>query len=126
MKCESLELMCCPVCKGDLSLLEHQRGNEAIWEGTLSCKRCRLDFPIERGIPRFISAKELVGPNRKFERIYNRMSYLYDSEFFLASRVRRSIWPSGEELARIVGQGSRVALAFLCCYNLAEWQCSEQ
>ena len=42
MKCDSLKLICCPVCKGDLSLKE-QKG--------LFCQRCEVDYPIKDGIP---------------------------------------------------------------------------
>lgn len=100
MKYDSLELMCCPTCKGELLLLKARRGRWVIQEGSLYCKGCGLDFPIKKGIPRFISPRGLAGPNKKFERVYNWMSHLYDSDFFLASRVRRRFWPCGEEQAR--------------------------
>lgn len=99
MKCDSLELLQCPVCKLEL-FFEGRTGNGVIREGSLYCGRCDHDYPIEGGIPRFIAPKDLVGSNRKFERIYNWMSHLYDSDFFVASRVRRRFWPAGEEKAR--------------------------
>ena len=99
MKHDSLGLLCCPVCKAELSF-NGKTENGVILEGSLRCEGCGHEYPVEDGIPRFIAAKELVGSNRKFERVYNWMSHLYDSDFFIASRVRRRFWPSGEEKAR--------------------------
>jgi ubiquinone/menaquinone biosynthesis C-methylase UbiE/uncharacterized protein YbaR (Trm112 family) len=105
MKHDSLELLRCPVCKSELSF-NGKTENGVILEGSLCCEGCGHVYPVADGIPRFIAAKELVGSNRKFERVYNWMSHLYDSDFFIASRVRRRFWPSGEDKARreVVGR----------------------
>lgn len=38
-----LEILACPICKGELHLDEKESG--------LICARCRLKYPIEDGIP---------------------------------------------------------------------------
>ena len=46
-----MEILCCPVCKGDLKLeTANQEGTEII-EGALFCKACDFHYPIEEGIP---------------------------------------------------------------------------
>ncbi len=51
MKPDLLEILCCPVCKGDLALSTTQRDGDEIVRGTLRCARCAADYPIEDGIP---------------------------------------------------------------------------
>lgn len=43
LKKELLDILCCPKCKGDLQY-DHARE-------TLTCKGCRLLYPIRNGIP---------------------------------------------------------------------------
>ncbi|RLE43079.1 Trm112 family protein [Candidatus Woesearchaeota archaeon] len=38
---ELLEILACPVCKGDLV----EKKNKLV------CRRCKIDYPIEDGIP---------------------------------------------------------------------------
>ena len=46
-----MEILCCPVCKGDLTLTTvRQQGDEVI-EGNLVCSRCPAEYPITDGIP---------------------------------------------------------------------------
>lgn len=57
---ELLEILCCPVCKGDLRLAVTRRdaqGSE-ILEGTLQCTRCSERYPIEDGIPNLLPPEE--------------------------------------------------------------------
>ena len=51
MRPDLLEILCCPVCKGDLTLSETRRDGDEIVEGTLRCARCGVDYPITDGIP---------------------------------------------------------------------------
>lgn len=49
-----MEILACPVCKGDLILnIEKEEGNEVI-SGTLHCPRCNEYYPIEEGIPNML------------------------------------------------------------------------
>jgi uncharacterized protein YbaR (Trm112 family) len=46
-----LDILVCPVCKGELKItIEEERDGE-IWTGTLTCSKCNYDYPIEEGIP---------------------------------------------------------------------------
>ncbi len=51
MKPELLEILRCPVCKGELALEAKRRDAREVLSGTLRCARCRVDYPIEDGIP---------------------------------------------------------------------------
>ena len=49
-----LGLLCCPQCRGDLSLTADQREDDGhVTAGRLTCS-CGQEYPITRGIPRFI------------------------------------------------------------------------
>lgn len=49
-----MEILCCPVCKGDLDLnIKKESGSEII-EGSLHCKKCNENYPIEDGIPNLL------------------------------------------------------------------------
>jgi ubiquinone/menaquinone biosynthesis C-methylase UbiE len=45
--------------------------------GSLFCGRCRKEYPIRQGIPRFLRAEELTGYNRRFARLYDWFSWVY-------------------------------------------------
>jgi len=50
MKRDLMEILCCPVCKGDLELrIDVEK--EEILEGTLFCKNCNHRYEIKDGIP---------------------------------------------------------------------------
>jgi ubiquinone/menaquinone biosynthesis C-methylase UbiE len=68
MKSSTLELLCCPGCKGELSL------EGTLDDGRLSCPRCERSFPIGDGVARFITPQDLEGLNRRFARFYERFS----------------------------------------------------
>lgn len=51
MKPDLMEILCCPVCKGDLTLKVTKQDGKEIVEGTLHCAKCPADYPIEDGIP---------------------------------------------------------------------------
>ena len=52
MKKKLLEILACPKCKSDLTLVSEQQSN--ILEGELECVGCRAKYPITNGIPRFV------------------------------------------------------------------------
>jgi uncharacterized protein YbaR (Trm112 family) len=70
----TLELLCCPRCRGELLLRD---GSEVVEAGSLLCPRCHRDFPVRDGIPRFLRPEELTGLNRRFTRLYDLFSYVY-------------------------------------------------
>ncbi|MEM0141162.1 MAG: methytransferase partner Trm112 [Thermoplasmatales archaeon] len=57
MKRELLDIICCPVCKGDLVLSVDSTEDDEIIKGTLECKNCHNKYPIEDGIPNLLPPK---------------------------------------------------------------------
>ncbi len=51
MKRSLLDILCCPACKGDLALGVMKEDETGIIEGTLTCARCSVAYPISDGIP---------------------------------------------------------------------------
>lgn len=51
MKRSLLDILCCPVCKGDLALEVMKEDEAGIIEGTLTCASCSVVYPISDGIP---------------------------------------------------------------------------
>lgn len=49
-----MDILCCPVCKGDLILRVDQEDEKEILEGNLYCSACRVDYPIHGGIPNLL------------------------------------------------------------------------
>jgi uncharacterized protein YbaR (Trm112 family) len=49
-----MDILCCPVCKGDLVLHVAAENDKEILEGTLNCAACRADYPIHEGIPNLL------------------------------------------------------------------------
>jgi uncharacterized protein YbaR (Trm112 family) len=54
MKKDLMDILCCPVCKGDLKLTVTKEENGEIIEGSLHCARCNETYPIEDGIPNLL------------------------------------------------------------------------
>ncbi len=51
MRRELMDILCCPVCKGALTLTVTEENAEEILEGSLWCGACRVAYPISEGIP---------------------------------------------------------------------------
>jgi uncharacterized protein len=51
---ETLEILACPKCKGDLKLTEKSSTTE---EDGFICKKCKLLYPIRDGIPVMLIAE---------------------------------------------------------------------
>ncbi|WP_292519328.1 methytransferase partner Trm112 [Methanoculleus sp.] len=54
MRKDLIKILCCPVCKGDLVLSVTDERGEEVLEGTLRCAVCRVDYPINEGIPNLL------------------------------------------------------------------------
>ncbi len=54
MNKDLLDIICCPVCKGDLKLLVDKEEEGEIISGTLVCEKCGNKYPIEDGIPNLL------------------------------------------------------------------------
>jgi uncharacterized protein YbaR (Trm112 family) len=51
MKRSLMDILCCPVCKGDLTLRVEKEDEKEILEGGLHCASCSVEYPIHEGIP---------------------------------------------------------------------------
>jgi len=60
MRPDLLEILRCPVCKGELALTVSSKQGEEIVRGTLACAKCGLDYPIDDGIPDLLPPDERV------------------------------------------------------------------
>lgn len=54
MRYDLLEILVCPMCKGQLSLEARQEADGEVVEGVLRCQQCSATYPIEDGIPNLI------------------------------------------------------------------------
>ena len=58
MRPDLLEILRCPVCRGELTLATRTTEGTEIVSGTLTCAACRVDYPIEDGIPDLLPPDE--------------------------------------------------------------------
>ncbi len=58
MKPDLLEILRCPVCRGELDLVQRRTDGTDILEGTLTCPKCGIDYPIQDGIPDLLPPDE--------------------------------------------------------------------
>ncbi|NLO78199.1 MAG: Trm112 family protein [Methanomicrobiales archaeon] len=59
MKTETIEILCCPVCRGDLELtafetVETEGKSADVIKGVLRCNACGINYPISDGIPNLL------------------------------------------------------------------------
>jgi uncharacterized protein YbaR (Trm112 family) len=54
MKKNLMDILCCPVCKGDLKLTVRKEEGGEIIDGSLYCAKCNETYPIEDGIPNLL------------------------------------------------------------------------
>ncbi|RLF60063.1 MAG: Trm112 family protein [Thermoplasmata archaeon] len=54
MKRDLMDIICCPVCKGDLELKVKREEDDEIIEGELICKKCNVSYEIKDGIPNLL------------------------------------------------------------------------
>ena len=57
MRRDLMDILCCPVCKGDLTLRVDEESADEVVRGLLVCAHCRVDYPIEETIPNLIPPK---------------------------------------------------------------------
>jgi uncharacterized protein YbaR (Trm112 family) len=50
MRKDIVDILACPVCKGDLELTVEEEKNGDVIKGSLECKKCSEVYPIEDGI----------------------------------------------------------------------------
>jgi uncharacterized protein YbaR (Trm112 family) len=54
MKRDLMEILACPVCKGELELTVEQEDEKEVIKGSLYCRNCNETYPIEDGIPNLL------------------------------------------------------------------------
>ena len=54
MKRELMEILACPVCKGELELTVETEDENEIVAGSLYCARCNVRYPIKDTIPNLL------------------------------------------------------------------------
>jgi uncharacterized protein YbaR (Trm112 family) len=54
MKRSLVDILVCPVCKGELELKVEEEGKGEVIKGSLRCGKCNVDYPIEDGIPNLL------------------------------------------------------------------------
>ncbi len=54
MKRELMDILACPVCKGELELSVKEEKEKEIVSGSLLCKKCGVQYPIDEAIPNLL------------------------------------------------------------------------
>jgi uncharacterized protein YbaR (Trm112 family) len=55
-----MDILCCPVCKGDLALNVEKEDENEILEGELLCAMCEAKYPIHEGIPNLLPQTSII------------------------------------------------------------------
>ena len=58
MKRELMDILACPVCKGELELTVAAEEGDEIVTGSLHCRKCDVGYPIEDTIPRLLPPEQ--------------------------------------------------------------------
>lgn len=54
MKKELMDILACPVCKGELGLSVQEEKEQEIITGSLHCPKCDVHYPIVDSIPNLL------------------------------------------------------------------------
>ncbi|HYM16356.1 MAG TPA: methytransferase partner Trm112 [Dehalococcoidia bacterium] len=54
MRKDLMEILACPMCKGELTLTIDEEKDDEIQRGTLFCAACNERYPIEDSIPNLL------------------------------------------------------------------------
>jgi uncharacterized protein YbaR (Trm112 family) len=54
MKKELMDILACPVCKGELELTVEEENGEEVVTGSLYCPKCQVHYPIVDSIPNLL------------------------------------------------------------------------
>jgi len=54
MKRELMDILACPVCKGELKLSVEEENEKEIVTGSLYCQKCDARYPISETIPNLL------------------------------------------------------------------------
>jgi uncharacterized protein YbaR (Trm112 family) len=54
MRKDLMEILACPMCKGELTLTIDEENDDEVITGTLFCAKCNEHYPIEDSIPNLL------------------------------------------------------------------------
>ena len=54
MRKELMDILACPICKGNLELKVREEQEEEVITGSLHCDQCQETYPIENSIPNLL------------------------------------------------------------------------
>ena len=54
MRKDLMDILACPMCKGELQLTIEQEDGDEVVRGTLVCAACNERYPIDDGIPNLL------------------------------------------------------------------------
>jgi uncharacterized protein YbaR (Trm112 family) len=54
MRKDLMEILACPMCKGELTLTIDEEKDDEVINGTLFCAKCNERYPIEDSIPNLL------------------------------------------------------------------------
>jgi uncharacterized protein YbaR (Trm112 family) len=54
MRKDMMDILACPMCKGELELTSDKEEGDEVIEGSLFCAKCDERYPIEDGIPNLL------------------------------------------------------------------------
>jgi uncharacterized protein YbaR (Trm112 family) len=104
MKLSTLAFLRCPTCHAELTLEGNNRPG-SIETGWLVCHAYRKSYPIQRGIPHFITHSELAGRNKTFAQLYDWFSLTYRAFSKLGFRLLGTTdWRARRELFARLGR----------------------
>jgi uncharacterized protein len=58
VKRDLLDILRCPLCRGELTLTSRKTEGTEIIDGALTCASCHVDYPITEGIPDLLPPDE--------------------------------------------------------------------
>ena len=58
MKRELMDILACPVCKGELELTVEEENEQEVVTGSLYCPRCVVHYPIVDSIPNLLPPEQ--------------------------------------------------------------------
>ena len=54
MKKDLMDILACPVCKGELKLTVEEENEQEVVAGSLYCAKCQITYPIANSIPNLL------------------------------------------------------------------------
>ena len=77
MREEVLDLLCCPLCRGELELQAEATAGREVLSGFLTCRGCGRTYPVKDGIPDLLPDEVVRGRDEKWMRAYDKMARSY-------------------------------------------------